>query len=360
MTDVNDFLAHYGVLGMKWGHHKSADSGSGAANKPTLVLTKKFSSGESVSIYQEPTPLLGRALAKVFPGLKAQQAKVASFHLKDQDGKKVGDASFFRTSKEEMYLDWIGIKPQHRGKGYASAALQGVVKYAQHEGVKKLTLEVPGNAPDARHIYSKLGFKDTGETSGSKNDYWGGLSKMELRVDSIKHAAEDVAWEQKFADEFAQFLIENLANFPVADSEISHTDEGGDTMTDDNVEDFLAHYGVLGMKWGHRKSQSTVDALGGKGTTHVKEISLDAANAHAVAKKIKTHGLDSLSNKELQDFVNRTNLEQQYSRLNPKKTLPGQKFATDVLTNTGKTLASQYAAKAAKQGIEALLKGAMK
>jgi RimJ/RimL family protein N-acetyltransferase len=354
-TDL--FLAHYGVLGMKWGHHKSdaGASSGGSDNKPTLVLTKQFSTGDAVSIYREPTPALGRALAKVFPKLKESQAKIASFHLKDKDGKKVGDASFFRTSKEELYLDWIGIKPQHRGKGYASAALQGVVKYAQDEGIKKLTLEVPGNAPDAKHIYSKLGFKETGQTSGFKGDYWDGLSKMELKVDSVKHAADDSSWEQQFADEFAQFLSENFGDFPVADAELSHQDEG-DVMSDDNVSNFLAHYGILGMKWGHHKSQATVDSLAGKGTTHVKEVSADAANAHSAGTKAKKTGLDSLSNKELQDFITRTNLERQYATLTPKQTVPGQKFVTDVLSNTSKQLAAEIVKSGMKKGASALTK----
>lgn len=31
----------------------------------------------------------------------------------------------------------------------------------------------------------------------------------------------------------------------------------------DDVDDFLAHYGVLGMKWGHHKSPATMESVGG-------------------------------------------------------------------------------------------------
>lgn len=139
----------------------------------------------------------------------------------------------------------------------------------------------------------------------------------------------------------------------------STTDLEGEAMTDDNVGDFLAHYGILGMKWGHHKSQATTEALAGKGTTHVKEVSLDAGNAHAAGTKAKKAGLDSLSNKELQDFITRTNLERQYATLTPKQTLPGQKFVTDVLTGTSKQLASEMVKAGMKKGASALSKAAV-
>jgi hypothetical protein len=43
-------------------------------------------------------------------------------------------------------------------------------------------LEVPGNAPDARHIYEKLGFIDTGRTREKHNKSWNGLTEMILKL----------------------------------------------------------------------------------------------------------------------------------------------------------------------------------
>ena len=42
-----------------------------------------------------------------------------------------------------------------------------------------MTLEVPGNSPDARHIYEKLGFVAQEQISGD-DDIWGGLTSMKL------------------------------------------------------------------------------------------------------------------------------------------------------------------------------------
>lgn len=74
-------------------------------------------------------------------------------------------------------------------------------------------------------------------------------------------------------------------------------------------EAFLAHYGVKGMKWGVRKDNSS-------GAEHSPE----ATAAAAARAKLKTQGIKSLSNKELQDLTNRINLETKVRDLNSKGT----------------------------------------
>lgn len=106
------------------------------------------------------------------------------------------------------------------------------------------------------------------------------------------------------------------------------------SMSDQLVEDVLAHFGVLGMHWGVRKSDSGgssgpeavvvskkrfgngLKATGGKGHGPHNE----AINATAAARKAQKSGLASLSNTELQSLVSRMNLEQQFVRL--KETEP--------------------------------------
>lgn len=91
-------------------------------------------------------------------------------------------------------------------------------------------------------------------------------------------------------------------------------------MTD--TDDFLEHYGVPGMKWGKRKSVPTkvqVNARAGrkvkvKGGTGQKPHD-DAIRAAVAGQKVKKSSLDSLSNKELKDLVNRMNLEKQFHQL---------------------------------------------
>lgn len=104
-----------------------------------------------------------------------------------------------------------------------------------------------------------------------------------------------------------------------------------------SVSQFLAHYGIRGMKWGVRRSRSQIDSS-----------SEDHRNATAARGKAKKGGVKSLSNKELQDLITRMNLEKQYSSVIPpsrgKRILTGgAKFTAEVLTGVGKQQATKLA-----------------
>jgi 2'-5' RNA ligase len=103
----------------------------------------------------------------------------------------------------------------------------------------------------------------------------------------------------------------------------------------DTVDGLLAHYGVKGMKWGVRSSQSQLSA-----------DSEEVAQAKKTKAQIKSNrgSTDSISNKDLQNIVNRMNLEQQYSRLarENSNSTKGDKVIKDILAK-GKTANDIYA-----------------
>jgi ribosomal protein S18 acetylase RimI-like enzyme len=103
--------------------------------------------------------------------------------IKDKTGKPVGNAQFWKKNDDELYLNWITIKKDSRGQGYASAALKTAEQFGKKQGFKKMTLEVPGNAPDARHIYERMGFKVVKEELDPSDPVWGGLTSMEYNFD---------------------------------------------------------------------------------------------------------------------------------------------------------------------------------
>lgn len=110
----------------------------------------------------------------------------------------------------------------------------------------------------------------------------------------------------------------------------------------------LQHYGVLGMKWGRRKSDSK--AIGK--TRRIKEKDRPGSEDFERVKSIRTKSLKDMSNSEIQTVVNRMNLEQQYSRLNPSAKARGKKMVAEKLGKIGKKIAD----KLTDQAINRLIK----
>jgi len=102
----------------------------------------------------------------------------------------------------------------------------------------------------------------------------------------------------------------------------------------------LTHTGVLGMRWGVRK---------GKLKAHFKRSieqkygpRIPKSQDHLAAKALKKKKLSQMSNDELKKLNTRLQLERQYKDLNKSNTSSGKKFISDVISSSGKTLASKY------------------
>lgn len=116
------------------------------------------------------------------------------------------------------------------------------------------------------------------------------------------------------------------------------------------LEEFLAHFGVRGMKWGVRRSRSS----------RPHPSSPEAARAAHLQVKARKSGTHSLTNPELQTLVTRMNLETQYSNLNQRQVNKGRKIATDILVEIGKQQVKSLAAKGAEELIKIAVKKAVK
>jgi hypothetical protein len=115
----------------------------------------------------------------------------------------------------------------------------------------------------------------------------------------------------------------------------------GSLKHEDSVEAFLAHHGVLGMKWGHRKASGGSVAS----TDHTRAADLQA--------RAKSGGTKSLSNEELRHLTERLRLEGQYSQLignQPGRIERGHKF---VKTSLGVVKTGVDAVNTGKQAYDA-------
>lgn len=122
------------------------------------------------------------------------------------------------------------------------------------------------------------------------------------------------------------------------------------------TENELLHYGVLGMKWGvkkARKSSDTVDETRRKSNTqnsNTQKSNTQNSNTKQQSKKFVTkkqkqkqimEDLNSMSDKELRDRLNRMQMEQQYIRMMTPEKSAAKKQVEQFLINEGRNLASQ-------------------
>ena len=127
-------------------------------------------------------------------------------------------------------------------------------------------------------------------------------------------------------------------------------------VSQERADSFFTHHGILGMRWGIRRTQAQLARNGGrlkKGSSK-KEDHEDYKKAH-VSKRVK-----SMSDVELRDRINRLQMEKQYTQLTHKEKSAGAKFVTNILIGAAQQTASKYVSQYMSQGVDALIKTVMK
>lgn len=112
-------------------------------------------------------------------------------------------------------------------------------------------------------------------------------------------------------------------------------------MSQDDLEDALSHFGVLGMHWGRRKAR----------------VSTDSADSQA-AKSLKKKRLSEMSNEELKKLNTRMQLEKQYKDLKSSDTSRGQRFLAAAVGAIGKQLINSAVSKGSSEAVNLLFKKA--
>lgn len=128
-------------------------------------------------------------------------------------------------------------------------------------------------------------------------------------------------------------------------------------------ENVLAHYGILGMKWGVRRYQNKDGSL----TTEGKKRYGDSNDADAGKRKspdqiesekqkkrdVKNRG--TFSNAELKEKIERLKMEKELRELTKSEISPGRKFVDEILMEVGKRTLTTVLTGAALYGTKAVV-----
>lgn len=330
-------LLHYGVPGMKWGvrkaeervqkHRSTADrsqriadgtasrkdkidqavwgKGFGGPGGP-LTLTKPYAALLAKTYNQRADKLE----AKVEARKKKEATKLAyQAWKKEANGAEMANKAFRQAAKDfESTAKIINEDPTYKGKdvtkGLLSRQYQATMNHYFNEHLAQASIDLTYNpALERAYIY--------------QYDYQAGF----MRAREVKPAGSKMKHDA-LPDDF------ELPDYRVELDDLGH-------MVGFSVVGELKHYGVPGMKWGVRKDRDSsgsgprkspvdvttkhkpggyVKAKGGQN----QDAHPDAVRARTLERKAKKSTTDSLSNQELNDLVNRMNLEVRYDQIKSK------------------------------------------
>ena len=153
-----------------------------------------------------------------------------------------------------------------------------------------------------------------------------------------------------------QYLIADLKRA----SSPSNMEFGKENVSTEEPIDSLYHFGVLGMKWGRRKSRSSRGGKMRRSLITIKKVTVqqkphkdedDVSDRNTLLGK----HVNQMSTAELKRLNTRLEAEKRYSELTKKEISPGKKFVKDVLANSAKQAATNYVTKHMTGALESTL-----
>jgi hypothetical protein len=253
-SEVEDFLSHYGVKGMRWGVRRA---------------DKKFEKNA-------PT-------RKTF----------VTVHSRAVDHYNTVD------------IPRINNKPEYKN---ADLLNPGPVRDKYHQEHQDAFLKAMDNAAKSMGT-NRSGTREYSIVTDGRGN-WG------VRAFDIEHADSDILSLRPVLDNRG-FILKIV---------IQPTVLKQDQM---NVEDFLSHYGVRGMRWSVRKHRNE--------EARKQQFSKAEKQKRKEGKTAYQKAPNRLSDQELKDRIARMDLERRYSDLNSPQQSEGRKYARSIVEQVGRT-----------------------
>lgn len=322
---VDNFLAHFGVKGMKWGVRRS-DTGSSATPLSKSSMNTKEGRAAARAKVKSGAATLGEAH---LAGLKSTGHRVTNALLGDRTYWKqqaiIAGASVAAVGAS-FALPAVLPASALGAVGSWAAGTSGVAGHVMVNGTLVSTSAL------GSQVLTGIGLTAT-QIGNSAASAYSGIANLGRAIRGntrINRSYEALAGRIRSNQTAGTKRVNKILNQSgsIRKRNLEHSDVG--------VDNFLAHFGIRGMKWGVRRAEGSDGTV----STGVKEGKVsDAAQAHAIAAKAKSQGLDSLSNVEMKALITRLKLETQYSEFQkqPSKIEKGRAFV-DRQLKTGQTI----------------------
>lgn len=263
-------LAHYGTLGMRWGVRK--DRKTPAVATTALIADPMFS---NALISGNVSKKYGDAIAKVALGIQKKLYKNPKFIARalNKVNKRYSDTDLQDLEKKRQYFKDVSFEFTKMVAGMTPLGLTALVDISHTDDGDPVSTLLVGNNAWVKYIKEKAS-----EVSHSDDETEPAFIELTIGL---------VSSESGFIlglSEVDQTTEENSKN-----SVLHGILETSDFIEED-IEDYLAHWGILGMRWGVRKDNrgrktgkpiSGTEAATREGTSKSRprvQTSIDVAN----------------------------------------------------------------------------------
>lgn len=344
----DSYLFHYGVKGMKWGVRKNKQSKQHVPSPYARDRTlRKGSTYQNIS-------------RRRLNDLNSGEGRIYASYTK-RDNLLYGDVMGNFEYSGKAYRNTIRVKKnikiasdQHTVDGILEFARSNPKKFATDMAKARRAVKILPSLRRAGHYEKKLSkITDSESQSAHKlaREFITNVTMSKETQDSavkfygsmVKKgygAIPDFNDRYNFVKAADPLVIISPANNSTLESSIRLTKKELNDYWKMNLKEpkmkdrdpdivhsnHLEHFGVKGMKWGVRKDRSKTKSITGRRVRRQRIDSEDYTRVKPLRKKKPSE----LSNKEMQDLVNRLNLERQYSQLTKRQPTALEKFARDV------------------------------